>query len=104
MAKLNKGNDLDFCCIALDAIHDNFGRLDVASILGSALSNMRLDLGSLLCLAAVFFEKQQGGLIRLARIGALDVIKVTNFICNQILSLRICSSSAQVLREISAEL
>lgn len=60
MVKLNKQNNIDFCQLAVEAMNDNFRCFDVAPVLEEALSDMNLNVDSVLRLAESLFTGMQG--------------------------------------------
>lgn len=60
IVKLNKEANIDFCQLAVDAMNDNFRCFDAIHIFEESLSEMTLNLDSLLRLAESLFEGMKG--------------------------------------------
>jgi len=63
IVKLNKEDNIDFCQLAVDAMNDNFRCFDVAPVLEDTLSEMDLNISSVLCLIERLFEGMQGDMM-----------------------------------------
>lgn len=61
--QLNKEDGIDFCQLAVDAMNDNFRCFDAIHIFENTLSDMNLNLDSVLRLAESLFNGMQGDMV-----------------------------------------
>lgn len=63
VVNLNKKQNIDFCQLAVDAMNDNFRCFDAIHIFEDTLSDMNLNLDSVLRLAESLFDRVQGDMV-----------------------------------------
>lgn len=74
--KLNRDGDIDFCQLAVDAMNDNFRCFDAIHIFEDTLSDMNLNLDSVLRLAESMFEGMQNDMAAYTQFKLFDDLLV----------------------------